>query len=195
LTPIFGVVGGKIAPGAALAKIGVNTFPMGKGKRATMMASLSPWTDEEKQVIQQSMEDVYKTFVGRVADGRKKKLDDILPIAQGRVWTGSKAKELGLVDEIGGLDAALAEARSLSKVEATAELEVYPPSPTLRDFLQGYASGVSAGPLSASPFATELAGLRAIDARVADAAEQILHLVMSFQKTQIQAVAVLPAIR
>jgi len=198
LTGSIGVVGGKIAPGAALAKLGVNTFPMGKGKRATMMASLSPWTAEEKQVIQQQMEDVYKTFVGRVADGRKKKLDDILPIAQGRVWTGTKAKELGLVDEIGGLDAALAEARTLAKVDATADLEIYPPSPTLRDFLQGYSSGVSAGPLSAlssAPFATELAALRAVDARVARAAEDVLHLVMSFQKTQIQAVAVLPVIR
>jgi len=190
LTGSIGVVGGKIAPGGALAKLGVNTFPMGKGKRATMMSSLSPWTAEEKAVIQQSMEDVYKTFVGRVADGRKKKLDDVLPIAQGRVWTGSKAKELGLVDEIGGLDAALTEARTLAKVDATADLEIYPPSPTLRDFLQGFSSGVSSG-----VFGSELGALRAIDARVAAAAEDMLHLVMSFQKTQIQAIAVLPAIR
>jgi protease IV len=197
LTGSIGVVGGKIAPAGALAKLGVNTFPMGKGKRATMMASLSPWTAEEKQVIQQSMEDVYNTFVGRVADGRKKKLEDILPIAQGRVWTGTKAKELGLVDEIGGLDAALAEARTLAKLDATSseDLDVYPPTPTFRDFMQGYTSGVSAGPLSAVPFASELAALRAVDARIADAAEDLLHLVMSFNKTQIQAVAVLPVIR
>jgi protease IV len=195
LTGSIGVVGGKIAPAGALAKLGVNTFPMGKGKRATMMASLSPWTAEEKQVIQQSMEDVYNTFVGRVADGRKKKLEDILPIAQGRVWTGTKAKELGLVDEIGGLDAALAEARSLAKIDATTDLELYPSAPTMRDFMQGYASGVSTGLLSAAPFAGELAALRAVDARVANAADDLLHLVMSFNRTQIQAVAVLPVIR
>jgi protease-4 len=195
LTGSIGVVGGKIAPGAALAKIGVNTFPMGKGKRATMMASLSPWTAEEKAVIQQSMEDVYKTFVSRVAEGRNKKLEDVLPIAQGRVWTGTRAKELGLVDEIGGLDAALAEARTLAKVDAATDLEIYPPSPTLRDFLQGYSSGVSSGPLSRSPFDAELAALRAVDARIADAAAQMLDLVMSFQKTKIQTVAVIPTIR
>jgi protease-4 len=159
------------------------------------MASLSPWTAEEKAVIQQSMDDVYKTFVARVAEGRNKKVEDILPIAQGRVWTGTRAKELGLVDEIGGLDAALAEARTLAKVDATTELEVYPPSPTLRDFLQGYSSGVSAGPLSRTPFDGELAALRAVDARIADAAEQMLALVMSFQRTKIQTVAVLPTIR
>ena len=195
LTGSIGVVGGKIAPGAALAKIGVNTFPMGKGKRATMMASLDPWSAEEKAVIQQQMEDVYKTFVGRVAEGRNKKLDDVLPIAQGRVWTGTKAKELGLVDEIGGLDAALTEARTLAKVEATADLEVYPPSPTLRDFFQGFGSGVSMGPLSAAPFASELSALRAVDARIADAAEQLLGIVVSFQRTKIQTVAILPTIR
>jgi protease-4 len=195
LTGSIGVVGGKIAPGAALAKLGVNTFPMGKGKRATMMASLSPWTAEEKQVIQQSMEDVYNTFVGRVADGRKKKVEEILPIAQGRVWTGTKAKELGLVDEIGGLDAAIAEARTLAKLDATADLELYPSTPTLRDFMQGYSSGVSTGLFSAAPFAGELAALRAVDANIANAAEDLLHLVMSFNKTRIQAVAVLPIIR
>ena len=190
LTGSIGVVGGKIAPGGALEKLGVNTFPMGKGKRATMMASLKPWTPEEKAVIQASMEDVYNTFVGRVADGRKKKKEDVLTIAQGRVWTGTKAKELGLVDEIGGLDAALAEARTLAKVDATTDLEIYPPSPTLRDFLQCFGGGVSVG-----PFGAELATLRAIDARVADAADAMLHLVTSFQSTQIQTVAVLPVIR
>jgi protease-4 len=190
LTGSIGVVGGKIAPGNALAKLGVNTFPMGKGKRATMMASLQPWTPEEKQVIQASMEDVYKTFVGRVADGRGKKPEDIQPIAQGRVWTGAKAKELGLVDAIGGLDAALEEARTLAKVDATADIEIYPPSPTLRDFFQGFASGAAVG-----PFGAELATLRAIDPRVADAAESMLHLVMSFQTSQIQTVTVLPAVR
>ena len=190
LTGSIGVVGGKLAPGAALAKLGVNTFPMGKGKRSTMMLALAPWTPDEKAVMQAMMEDVYKTFTQRVADGRGKKVEDILPIAQGRVWTGAKAKELGLVDEIGGLDAALAEARKLAKVDATTDLEVYPPAPTLRDFMQGFSTGVSA------PFGADaLAALRALDPKVAAAAEDMLHLVLSFQKTQIQTVALLPAIR
>jgi protease-4 len=190
LTGSIGVVGGKIAPGNALANLGVKTYPMGKGKRATMMASLSPWTAEEKQVIQQSMDDVYKTFVGRVADGRHKKAEEIQPIAQGRVWVGTKAKELGLVDEIGGLDAALAEARTLAKVDATSDLEIYPPTPTLRDFLQGFSTGVS------TPFGLEaFHALRALDPNIASAVESLVELVMSFHRTQIQTVVVLPLIR
>jgi len=185
LTGSIGVVGGRIAPAAALAKLGVNTFPLGRGKRATMMASLSPWNDEEKAVIQTTMESVYKTFVGRVAEGRHKKPDDILPIAQGRVWTGAKAKELGLVDEIGGLDSALADARLLAKVDASVELEIYPPTPTLRDVLSGFGDGVHA------PFglSTELA---ALDPRIARVATHLLELVQSFQTTHIQTIAILP---
>jgi protease-4 len=194
LTGSIGVVGGKIAPSGALAKVGINTFPMGRGKRATIMASLAPWRDDEKAVIQASMEAVYKVFVGRVAEGRHKKLEDILPIAQGRVWTGTRAKELGLVDAIGGLDAALAEARTLGKVDASVGLEVYPPSPTLRDVLSSFG-GVQA-PLGLRSSASEAIGaLRAVDPEVAAAAERLVDLVMSFRATTIQAVTIVPMVR
>jgi len=190
LTGSIGVVGGKIAPGGALAKLGVNTYPMGRGKRATIMASLSPWNDEEKAIIQRSMEEVYTVFVGRVAEGRKQPLDKIKQLAQGRVWTGSKAKELGLVDAIGGLDAALADARTLGKVDATTDLEVYPPMPTLRNFLQSWG-GVQA----AVGVRGELAAIDAVSPQLADATERLISLVLSFRTTRIQAIAVLPVVR
>ena len=190
LTGSIGVVGGHIAPAAALAKLGVNTFPMGRGKHATMLASLSPWTEEQKALMRTHMEAVYKTFVERVASGRKKTVAQVLPIAQGRVWTGAKALELGLVDEIGGLDAALAEARKLAKVDADMALEIYPPAPTLRDVLAGW--GQVQAPLGLSAESAAIASLRAIDPRVAEVAERLLRLVMSFRTTQIQTVAILP---
>lgn len=192
LTGSIGVVGGKIAPGAALAKLGINTFPIGRGKRATMMASLSPWNDEEKATIQSSMEEVYKVFVSRVAQGRNKRPEDIQPIAQGRVWTGTRAKELGLVDEIGGLDAALGEARKLAKLDDTVGLEVYPPSPSLRDFLVSFG-GVQA-PLGLH-VEDALSALGSIDPVIAAEATRLIKLALSFRLTTIQAVAVLPVIR
>jgi protease-4 len=192
LTGSIGVVGGKIAPGGALQKLGVNTFPLGRGKHATMMVSLGPWSADEKAVIQQSMEDVYQTFVGRVAEGRGKKVTDVLPIAQGRVWTGAKAKELGLVDELGGLDAALAEARTLGKVDASAGLETYPPAPTLRDVLKSFDGGD--GGLGAK-MSEALAAAGAIDPAVAAEARHLIELALSFRATTIQAVAVLPILR
>jgi protease-4 len=99
------------------------------------------------------------------------------------VWTGSKAKELGLVDEIGGLDAALAEAQQLAKLDATTDIEVYPPAPTLRDVLHGFGGG-------SSPFGVSLAEL--IDPALAGQAEKLLELARTFQTTHIQTLAFLP---
>jgi protease IV len=195
LTGSIGVVGGKIAPGPALAKLGVNTFPMGRGKHATMMASLTPWTEEEKALIRSHMEAVYKTFVGRVAAGRKMTPDKVQPLAQGRVWTGTKAKELGLVDEIGGLDAAIAEARKLAKLDDATALEVYPPSPTLRDVLAGWGQVHAPFGLGTSAPGAILAELAAFDPQIASAATRLLDLVAAFRTTPIQTVAVLPVLR
>ncbi len=191
LTGSIGVVGGKLSPQGALAKLGVNTFPMGRGKHATMLARIAPWNDEEKRVIQNQMESVYKVFVGRVADGRHKKPEDIQPIAQGRVWTGTKAKELGLVDEIGGLDAAVAEAKKLGSVDAATDLEIYPPSPTLRDVIMGFGQVQAPFGIHAEDL---LANLR-LDPVVAAGIHHLIELVSSFQDCHIQAVAVLPVMR
>jgi protease IV len=185
LTGSIGVVGGHIAPAGALAKLGVTTFPIGRGKHATMMASYAPWTADEHDLIEQSMKSVYHTFVDRVAKGRNQAWEAIDKIGQGRVWTGAKAKELGLVDELGGLDAAVAEARKLGKVDAQAPLELYPPSPSLRDVLHSFG----AMPFGASVFA---AALGELDPRVAAEAEQLIELAMTFRTTYVQTVAVLP---
>jgi protease-4 len=191
LTGSIGVVGGKLAPQGALARLGVNAFPMGRGKRATMMTSFAPWTADERAAIQGAMEAVYQVFVGRVADGRHKTRDEIHAIAQGRVWTGEKARQLGLVDAIGGLDAALAEARTLGKVDAATALEVYPSSITLRDLIAGY--GDVHAPFGATTEAA-IAALGALDPRVAAATEHLVRLVFSFRSSTIQAVAMLPVI-
>ena len=191
LTGSIGVVGGKLAPQAALAKLGVHAYPIGRGKRATMMASFAPWTADERAVIQRSMDAVYQVFLGRVADGRHKPREAIHAIAQGRVWTGAKAKELGLVDAIGGLDAALAEARTLGKVDRAAALEIYPSSITLRDLIAGY--GDVHAPFGVTTEAA-IAALGAIDPRVAAATEHLVRLVFSFRASTIQAVAMLPVI-
>ena len=194
LTGSIGVVGGKLAPRDALAKIGVNTFPMGRGKRATMEASLGPWTDDERGAIRSSMAEVYRVFVGRVADGRHKTPEEVQKIAEGRVWTGEAAKERGLVDEIGGLDAALAEARRLAKVDAATALEIYPPSPTLHDVLAGYGQVHMPFGLSSDAASAAITELAALDPTVAAATEHLVKLVLSFRSSTIQAVAMLPVL-
>ncbi|HEY4059249.1 MAG TPA: signal peptide peptidase SppA [Kofleriaceae bacterium] len=195
LTGSIGVVGGKISPGNALAKLGVNTFPMGRGKHATIMASMTPWDADEKAIIQKSMQDVYDVFTGRVAKGREGKVKDVQAIAQGRVWTGKTAITLGLVDQIGGLDDVIAEALKSQNLPADADLEVYPPQPTLRDFLAGWGAVHAPFGIHASAeqdMLLQMVGTLSPD--LAAEAQRLIKIALSFQQTTIQAVAVLPEI-
>lgn len=140
LTGSIGVVGGKLVFGDALASVGVESFEVQRGKRALMWSSMEPWNEEERAAVQKMMELTYDEFVGRVMAGRSMERDAVHAIAQGRVWTGAAAKENGLVDEIGGLDAALAEAHELAGLPVSTELEVYPGEPTLRDLLSSFGA-------------------------------------------------------
>ncbi len=76
-----------------------------------------PMTESTKNVITESIETIYDTFLTRVADGRGMTKEQVNEVAQGRVWTGTDAKKLGLVDEIGGLEDAIAYAAELGKTE------------------------------------------------------------------------------
>lgn len=84
------------------------TFDVVKtGKFADAITITRPKTEEELAIFQNMVDWIYGEFVAKVADARKLKLEFVQEIAQGRVWSGAEAKNLGLVDEIGGLDAAL----------------------------------------------------------------------------------------
>ncbi|MEM6992396.1 MAG: signal peptide peptidase SppA [Myxococcota bacterium] len=159
ITGSIGVVGGKLVFGDALAAVGVNNFEVKRGERALMWSSMKPWTTEERAAVQQMMQLTYDEFVGRVAEGRSMERDAVHTIAQGRVWTGAAAKERGLVDEIGGLDAALAAARELGGVEADTALEVYPGKPTLRDLLSSFGAVQAQGVLGHTTIAAALGEL------------------------------------
>lgn len=190
LTGSIGVVGGKLVIGRALGKIGVAGFPMGRGKRALMFSSLSPWTPDEEAAVRASMESVYKTFVARVAKGRGKTPDQIQAIAQGRVWTGKAALDRGLVDTLGSLDDALRAARTVAKVGADAPLEVYPPSPSLLDMLSSIGSGLPFG-LDAGNFGHLFAALAPSEAHALLA---ILTQLAGFQHSAVQAALLLPVV-
>jgi protease-4 len=138
LTGSIGVVGGKLVLGQALEQLGVKTYAVSKGARAMMWSPMQPWSEAEREVVYGMMAHTYEQFLDRVAKGRGMQRDAVHEIAQGRVWTGVAAKERGLVDELGGLEQALAAARELGNVDATLGLEVYPGEPTLKDFLGSF---------------------------------------------------------
>jgi protease-4 len=191
LTGSIGVVGGKLAVNDALAGIGVKSYPRGRGKRALMMASLDAWSADERSAIQTMMEQTYDAFVSRVADGRELAVDQVRPLAQGRVWTGAAAVDKGLVDEVGGLEVALARARELGGVDAASELEIYPPEPTLMDYLQSYSGGVRA-PLGSATAVAEIR--RALGPRAAAVVDQLLGQLTGFAAAPIQTALLFPVV-
>jgi len=98
-------------------KIGLNFDVVKTNDLADMGNTTRPMTAPEKMKIQNYVNRGYDLFVKRCADGRKMKPEDIRKIAEGRIWTGKKALEIGLIDEIGGLDKAIQIAAKLGKVK------------------------------------------------------------------------------
>ena len=96
------------------------------GKFADALTISRPKTDEELAVFQRMVDWIYAEFTGKVADSRHLKLDFVKEIAQGRVWSGTQAKQLGLVDEIGGLDAAIKYAAEKANLGTNYRLVEYP---------------------------------------------------------------------
>ncbi len=99
-------------------RVGIHTEKVSTHSNASGYSLFTPLEPATRDIVQQSVENVYKTFVNRVAAGRKMSFEQVDAIAQGRVWTGSEALEKGLVDEIGGMDDAIKYAAKLAKVKS-----------------------------------------------------------------------------
>jgi protease-4 len=97
-------------------KIGINTEQVMTNENANY-SPFVPLNEKFKAVTLEGVERVYKDFITHVAEGRKMTVTQVDSIAQGRVWTGTEAKKIGLVDKIGNLNDALKEAASLAKIK------------------------------------------------------------------------------
>lgn len=100
-----------------LAKAGIYTDGVGTSPLAGAFSTARPLNDMTKDIIQQSIEAGYSEFLTLVAEGRNMTVDDVDKIAQGRVWVGAKAKELGLVDHLGTFEDAVAAAGTAAGVD------------------------------------------------------------------------------
>ena len=109
ITGSIGVVGGKIVLGQALRGQGVEAHVLNVGGDATFMDYWEPFSDAQRTRFQGFLTRTYDRFKWVVSKGRRMSLERVEGVAQGRVWTGSQALEAGLVDELGGLDACLAD--------------------------------------------------------------------------------------
>ena len=114
-----------------------------RGGSADYTSTWRRLSDEELKTIQRSIDAFYEQFISRVADGRKMSEEKVKEIAGGRVWSGKSAKNIGLVDEMGGFNDALDKARELSGIGKNEQVElVFQPERRLG--IGDFVSGVSA---------------------------------------------------
>jgi protease-4 len=122
LTGSIGVVSGKLHAAPLLERLGVRVEGPQVGAHAGLYDPDRPFTADERVANRRELERVYRTFLERVAEGRKKTLAEVEALAQGRVYTGRQALPLGLVDRLGGLEDALDEVRTLAELRGPARV-------------------------------------------------------------------------
>jgi protease-4 len=138
ITGSIGVFAGKIDLSGLLSKIGVNVETLKTGEHADAETMFRPFSEEERRLLENKVEQFYALFVRRVADSRRMSQKDVDAVARGRVWTGRQALEHRLVDGMGGLRQALAKARVLGGLSDDAPIVELPiPQSTLLGRLLG----------------------------------------------------------
>ena len=128
ITGSIGVISAKPVLGQALDRAGVSTDSVTEGAHADMFTTSRPYSDEEWEKINSWLDRIYADFTGKVADGRGLSQDQVHEIARGRVWTGADAAGIGLVDELGGLETALAAARQKASLPESSAVRLFPRS-------------------------------------------------------------------
>lgn len=126
-------------------KLGITTDGVSTGEFSGMMTSSRALTEAEKQIIQNSVEEGYELFTSKAAEGRNMTIEDLKAVASGRVWTGTQAKENGLVDVLGDLDDAIAIAAEKAGVADDYKVRYYPEQKTvLEELLKEFESNTQA---------------------------------------------------
>ncbi|MCU0694754.1 MAG: S49 family peptidase [Polyangiaceae bacterium] len=126
----IGVVAGKFAVPRGLDHIGVSVETIapkdapGAAARAAYLSPLMAWDEETRKRVMQTVRAVYELFVTRVAEGRGISQDKVAQFAEGRIFAASDGLKLGMVDELGGLQAAIAYARRAGNLEPDAPVRI-----------------------------------------------------------------------
>jgi protease-4 len=147
LTGSIGIFGGKIAIGGTLDRLGINTETIASGRNADLGSPFEPFRPEQRVRLMAYMQGFYDDFVRKVAASRRRSVEQVDAVAQGRVWTGQQARQHGLVDVLGGLDTAVAIAKERAGIPADEDVELvgYPPRRTFIEALSDRFGTSSAG--------------------------------------------------
>jgi protease-4 len=144
LTGSIGVLAGKFSVDGLLAKLGITSEELVFGEKAAVFSPFRPFTPGERKVLKEEILWTYEQFLTRTAEGRGLNRDEVDAAGRGRVWTGRQAKDLKLIDELGGLTMALGLAKKEAAIDADEDvsLDVWPKK---RSFWQAFFSRAGIG--------------------------------------------------
>lgn len=139
----IGVVGGKFVLKDLFDKVGLTTENYLQGRNADLFSSSQLFTDRQRRMMRTWMQQTYDQFTQRVMSTREGKIKDIDKVARGRIFLANQARELGMIDELGGCESAIAHAaKKAGLAEDSYDVRILPAPKTLADLLTG--SGVEA---------------------------------------------------
>jgi protease-4 len=141
ITGSIGVVFGKANLHGLYDKVGVTQDVLTRGRFADIDSDYQPLSAAAREKLKTAIDENYRSFVTKVATARRRKFDEIEPLAQGRVWLGSQAKANGLIDELGGLDRAIELVKDKARIPKSerVSLVTYPAKRSIFDILFGQA--------------------------------------------------------
>jgi protease-4 len=135
MTGSIGVISQVINVEGLLEKLGIQIETFKGGKYKDMYSGFREMTPDEKKIMQAMVDEYYEQFIDVVAEGRGLSREEVRNLATGQLYSGTKAKELGLVDELGNLDTAISLALGLAGIEAAVVEYYQPPRLTLWSLL------------------------------------------------------------
>jgi protease-4 len=185
----IGVVGGKFVFKDLYEKIGLTSEGFHRGKNADLFSDSKPFDDQQRRLVTAWMRNTYEQFTSRILHTRKDKIKDIDKVARGRIFLANQAKDLGMVDELGGIEAAIAYAAGKVNLAKDAyEVKILPAPKTFADMF------MSSGNQAAFPFTptiklSETSMLRVLSPSAQKAIGQQLEFLQLLQSRPVVLVA------
>ena len=124
ITGSIGVIIGKLNVSGLFNLLGVSTDYVATSDNATLFSAQQNFTPAQREYIEKSLHETYAEFTKGVAEGRKMSVEAVDKVGKGRVWSGAQAKDLGLVDELGGTDHAIEVAKRLAHIPASDSVRI-----------------------------------------------------------------------
>lgn len=192
----IGVVGGKFVMKDLYDKLGLTTESFSQGRNAGLFSSNKPFDERQRRLVTHWMKNTYEQFTQRVMSTRQGKIKDIDQVARGRIFIAKQAKDLGMVDEIGGVQNAIDYAANKAGLQnGQFDVEILPTPRTLAELLMGTAGAEASMPVNAMPgINVQLGGelsilLKTLDPTSRKALRQQLQMIQMLHRRPIALVA------